>query len=276
MVERIAFSWSCPPGKLNMKKNLICLWVFLLTLACAHKQAPLDATRQSDTEIYQIGLKHMEAKDYEKAREAFKVVFDNFPKSENRILAKIEYADSYFFEGTDASFLLAIQEYQDFISLFPFSPKAEYAQFQIGVCYFHMTEKSDRDQTNTHKSVEEFRKVLDNYQNGQYFQQATDRLVVCYGKLADHEFQIARYYLHTSRYLAAVDRIKAMFQTYPESVQKAEHYMVIAEALEKGKQEAESCAYYDKVVQKWPQSEQVKDAKEGMQRVCRELATATP
>ena len=81
-----------------------------------------------------------------------RLVFDNFPKSEYRILAKLGYAESFYKEGGDGNWILAISEYQDFITQFPFSPKAAYAQYQIGACYYQMMEKPDRDQTNTRKA----------------------------------------------------------------------------------------------------------------------------
>src|SRR5262249_7876138 len=159
----------------------------------------LDPNKKSDSELYQLGQQYMEKKDYSKARDAFKVVFENFPKSDNRILAKLGYADAYYKEGGDANWLLAISEYQDFISLFPFSPKAEYAQTMIGMCYYKMMEKPDRDQTNSKKAVDEFRKVVDNYPNGQYYKEAYAKLVECYGRLAQHDYLIARYYDRTGK-----------------------------------------------------------------------------
>ena len=43
--------------------------------------------------------REMKVGNYDKARAAFKLVFDNFPKSEYRILAKLDYAESFYKEG---------------------------------------------------------------------------------------------------------------------------------------------------------------------------------
>jgi len=134
------------------------LWLAVLLalsiFSCSAHQGELDPGKQNDNQLYQVGVQALKDGDKIKSRQAFKLVFDNFPKSEYRILAKLGYADSFYYEGTDPNYLIAIQEYQDFISLFPFSPKAEYAQFQTGMCYYNMTEKPDRDQTNTRKALE--------------------------------------------------------------------------------------------------------------------------
>lgn len=246
------------------------LCVPLFFAACSgHHQTELDARKKSDKELYQLGLEELKAGHNDKARQAFKLVFDNFPKSEYRILAKIGYADSYYYEGTDANYLLAIQEYQDFISLFPFSPKAEYAQFQIGMCHLNMTEKPDRDQTNTRKALEEFRKAVDNYPKGQYYKNAYNQMLSAYSKLAEHDFLIGKYYHRTGRDQACVDRIKSLLKTYPEKVYEPKYYFILAEALRDLSQFKESCFYYSQLMERWPNSEFSPKAQEARTKFCK-------
>jgi outer membrane protein assembly factor BamD len=237
--------------------------------ACGAKQVSLDPKNKTDAEIYQIALSHMKQEEWDLARDAFRTVFESFPQSEFRIPSKLGIADAYFGEGRTASLLLAYQEYQDFISLFPFSPKACYAQMRMGQCYFQMVEAPDRDQTNTKKALEEFRKVVDNYPNCEQYQEAYKYLVECYSQLAEHEYLVALYYSRTDRPAAAVERVKVLLKTYPESVHKPRHYLTLAESLERMQQNQESCTYYDTVLNKWPQSEESTAAKEGRGRVCK-------
>ena len=253
---------------MNGKWSWLCLILCCLA-ACGVKHVALDPTKQSDKELYELGEKALEAKDYTKAREAFKVVFDSFPKSDYRILAKIGYADSYYKDGGDSNWLLAIQEYQDFISLFPFSPKAEYAQSQIGMSYFQMREKPDRDQTNTRKALEEFKKVIDNYPNGQSYQASYQKLVECYSQLAFHDYMIAHFYERTGRKGACVERMKSLLKSYPESTYKPEYYLLIGNCLEDLEQDTEACTYYSKIGEKWADSEFASKAKSGAARTCK-------
>ena len=247
-----------------------CLCVILCFLAaCGMKHQTLDPTKQSDKELYDLAAKALAEKDYGKAREAFKLVFDSFPKSDYRILAKIGYADSYYNDGGDSNWLLAIQEYQDFITLFPFSPKAEYAQSQIGMSYFQMREKADRDQTNTHKAVDEFRKVIDNYPHGEHYQASYDKLVECYSQLALHDYIIAHFYRRTGRMGACVDRLKGLLKSYPESVYKPEFYLLTGDCLSSLEQIPEACTYYSMVLEKWPDSEQASKARKRTLQLCK-------
>ena len=249
-------------------KYWVAIAAMLCVVACGKKKADVDLLQQNDKVLYELGTVNLESEDYDKARTAFKAVFDNFPKSEYRILAKLGYAESFYKDGGDGNWILAISEYQDFIAQFPFSPKAAYAQYQIGACYYQMMEKPDRDQTNTRKALDEFRKVIDGYPTGEYYKSAYDRLLECYAHLAEHEYIIARYYNRTGRHIAAVDRLKELLKDYPETVHLAEHYFFLAQSLEELDQTSESCVYYSKVVEKWPNSELFQDARDGAVRVC--------
>ena len=248
--------------------TLLFLLLFAGFAACGPKQTTLDPKSKTDAEIYQVAQNYMKERDWEKAREAFRTVFESYPQSEYRIPSKLGIADSYFEEKRTASWLLAHQEYQDFIALFPFSPKACYAQLRMGQCYWEMVEAPDRDQSNTKKALEEFRKVVDNYPNCEQYQEAYKYLVDSYSRLAEHEYLVAHYYARTDRPAAAVERVKVLFKTYPESVHQPKHYLTIARALEDLEQNEESCTYYDSLLTKWPNSEESVEAREGRTRVC--------
>jgi len=253
---------------MNSKTFPLILSVIFMILSCGPKKFDLDPKKNSDKQIYEAGVEYLKKGDNAQAREAFKTVFENFPKSDYRILAKIAYADSYYKEGTDANYLLAINEYQDFISLFPFSPKAEYAQVQIGMCYYHMMEKPDRDQTNTKKALEEFKKGTENYPKGSYYRSAYNRMMDCYSRLAEHDFLIARFYYRTSKYQASVDRLKDLLKTYPSAIYQPKYYYFLASALEKSNQSKESCSYFATLLEKWPTSEFTKDARSSQAKIC--------
>jgi outer membrane assembly lipoprotein YfiO len=251
------------------KSNLIVLLLIVGMFSCGPKKFIIDPKTKSDKEIYQMAQEFMKKKDWDKAREAYRTVFESFPQSEYRIPAKLGIADSYFSESSEANWLLAYQEYQDFISLFPFSPKACLAQLRMGECYLRMSEKPDRDQTNTKKAAEEFRKVVDNYPNCEQYKDAYNDLLKAYSRLAEHEYMIGFYYHRTDHQGAAVDRIKGLLKTYPETVYEPQYYYTLAQSLEKLEQFPESCTYYNTLIEKWPQSEFAAKAKEGRSRVCK-------
>jgi outer membrane protein assembly factor BamD len=259
--------------KLRIAVVLICVVVLF---SCSPKKIEYDPAKQKDSEIYDQGLAALKDNDLVKAREAFRVVFDNFPQSDYRLLAKLGYADSYYREGSDANYILAITEYQDFIALFPFSPKAAYAQYQIGMCNFLMVEKPDRDQSNTRKALEEFRKVVDNYPNSEYYKVAYEKLLECYSILADHEFYIARFYSRTGKPKATVQRLKALLKTYPESIYKPEYFFYLAKGLFDIAQAEEGCKYTNMLLTKWPNTEYSERAHKAQSILCAGMPVQVP
>ncbi|HET6267916.1 MAG TPA: outer membrane protein assembly factor BamD [Acidobacteriota bacterium] len=262
----------------SLIRNLLILALSFLAfgISCGPKKVAIDPTKQSDSQLYTMGQERMKKKDYPKAKEAFKAVFENFPKSDYRILAKLAYADAYYQEGGDSNWILAAQEYQDFISLFPFSPKAEYAQFQIGMCYYKMMERPDRDQTNTHKAVVEFQKAIDSYPNGEHFDAARKKLIDCYDHLAKHEFGVARYYWRTKRYQPSSDRIKGLLKSYPETVYQPEYFYTLADSLHHLAQDSEACVYYAKLKARWPTADYHNNTTKYLDQHCEGAPAAPP
>ena len=102
----------------------------------------------SDEALFKAGQDSVK-KDTEKSRLYFRQVIDSFPKSFYAQRAKLAIADSYFEKGDEGSMILAASEYREFIQLYPFSPSAPYAQYQIAMSYFKKALKPGRDQTKT-------------------------------------------------------------------------------------------------------------------------------
>ena len=70
--------------------------------------------------------------------------------------AKINIADSYYNEKGESSLMLAVSEYEEFVGMYPNSPDAVYAKFQIGECFFRRMRKPGRDQDFTYRTIEAF------------------------------------------------------------------------------------------------------------------------
>ena len=136
--------------------------LILIGLDCRKKEAALSPDiSSSDEALYKLGEEYLE-KDVEKARLYLRQVIDSFPKSFYAQRAKLAIADSYFSKGDEGSMIIASSEYREFISLFPLSPSAAYAQYQIGMTFYKKVLKPGRDQTRTKQALVELKKVISN------------------------------------------------------------------------------------------------------------------
>ena len=118
-----------------MKKTVLPLLLVLLVIAggCRSKKGiSIDPSEKgSDKKMYENAMKYM-GKDPEKSRLLFKEVAQLYPDSIYANKAKLGIGDSYFREHDSASLVMAAAEYQEYVNLYPYSPDAVYAKYQIG------------------------------------------------------------------------------------------------------------------------------------------------
>jgi len=122
-----------------MKKTVLPLLLMLLVTAAgcrSKKSISIDPNEKgSDKIMYENDMKYM-SKDPEKARLLFKEVAQLYPDSIYANKSKLGIGDSHFRERDSASLIMAAAEYQEYVNMYPYSPDAVYAKYQIGICYY--------------------------------------------------------------------------------------------------------------------------------------------
>ena len=61
--------------------------------------------------------------------------------------------------------MLAINEFREFLSFYPTNPRADYAQFKVGMSHFRQMRGPQRDQTETREAINEFEAFVARYPN---------------------------------------------------------------------------------------------------------------
>ena len=85
-----------------------------------------------DKFLFERGTEELNDKDWFTAREYFRQLVDSYPQSIHRGDAKLGIGDTYLGEGTTESYVLAINEFREFLSFYPTHRRAYYAQFKLG------------------------------------------------------------------------------------------------------------------------------------------------
>lgn len=239
---------------------------------CGRKEAELTPEiTSSDEALFKLGQQYLK-KDPEKARLYFRQVIDSFPKSFFAQRAKLAIADSYFEKGDEGSLILAAAEYREFISLYPYSPSAAYAQYRIAMTYFLKAYKPGRDQTKTWQALAEFKKVVALYPDSQEAKEAQQKIKECEERLAEHNFGIAHFYYKVHAFKAAIERFQEIITTFPNYSKMDKVYFYLADSYYKWGKKEESLPYFTKVVTDYPQSSLAKKAQERL----KEIKSATP
>jgi len=245
---------------------------------CAHGGEPDIATlaSNSDQVIWEAGQKALEKHQYESARQHFKRIIDGFPQSEYGPAARLALADSHFQEAGTANYILAVGAYREFLTIYPSHPRSDYAQFQIGECYYKQRNSPDRDQTPTRNALEEYQRLLDLYPNSSYIEKGRSRIKDCRQSLARAEFLAGFFYQRTRQaYHAAIARYQAILNEYPDYDELDEVLFRLGECLGLAGRPAEALPYLGRLIEEFPKSDRVDDAR-GLMDELKSRGTPTP
>ncbi len=241
--------------------------------ACSHK-GPADIATlasNSDQVVFEAGQKAASKNNWEAARQHFKRVVDGFPQSQYGPEARLSLADSYFREGGFGNYILAVSAYRDFLTLYPSHPKSDYAQYQVGECFFLQKSGPDRDQTNTKKSLEEFQRLLEIHAASPYTEPARTRIRELRQSLARSEHVAGYFYQRTRKaYRASIARYEIVLSDFPDYDRLDEVLFRHAECLTFMARKAEALPQLNRLLAEYPNSSFSKEARQLMSAIEKE------
>lgn len=164
--------------------------------------------------LYGQAATAVEDKDYEKAETLLRQVREDHPFSPYAVEAELLQADMLFQKEEYES---AAAAYRSFEELHPGHPRAEYALYRRGLCYEERSNATDRDQTATRDMVAAFTRLLGAYPQGRYAEEARSRVADGRLQLAQHEMDVASYYLRKDKYDAALERLRYLAVEYADT-----------------------------------------------------------
>ncbi len=246
--------------------------LFAFGIGCASSR-PLvpPGTPQADQFLFERGQQELKEKHWVAAREYFRQIVDNYPQSTYRPDAKLAVGDTYIGEGSAESLVLAENEFREFLTFYPTSPRADYAQFRLAFAYSKQMLGADRDQTATRETIKELQVFLDKYPNSSLMSDARKLMRQAKDRLSDASFIVGNYYYRVKWYRGAIDRFREILKTDPEYTKRDAVYFLLAESLLKTNEKAEALPYYERLIKEFEQSEYLQDAR----RRVAELKTGT-
>lgn len=105
----------------------------------------------------------------------------------------LRLADLYY--SYSANLEKAAATYKKYATLFPGTSKTEYAQYKSLICLFQSTLDEQHDQSTTQEAIDVAIDFIATTHNQTYKQEAQDIILACYDRLAQHEAEIARFYI---------------------------------------------------------------------------------
>lgn len=218
-------------------RGFIVLFLGILLQAGCSNNDEKPAPRLSEQQYYESAQRAMDASNYLMAIEQLEQLESRYPFGQYAQQAKLDLIFVYF---KSLDYDSASANADRFIRLYPDHPSVDYAYYLKGLSVYSIdrgilarflpTSPSERDITPAKKAFDEFSRLIAKFPNSLYARDAQKRLIYLRNLLAQHEINVANYYLERRAYLAAANRGRYVVENYQGTEIVAEGLATMVEA----------------------------------------------
>ncbi|MFM2281824.1 MAG: hypothetical protein RLZZ444_4055, partial [Pseudomonadota bacterium] len=179
----------------------------------------LAVTTDPPEQLYNEGLANLLAGKTTEAGRKFDAIDKQHPFSE---YARKALVMSTFIKYRQGDYTAAITSGERYMGLYPQTKDAAYVQYLIGLAYSKQIPVVTQDQRTAAKTIEAMMKVVENYPESEYVDDAQSKIRYARDQLAGKEMQIGRYYQERREYLASIARYRNVVESFPNTNQVEE------------------------------------------------------
>jgi outer membrane protein assembly factor BamD len=209
-------------------------------------------------------------------------------------------------------FNAAIENYQDLIDYYPFSPYAEDAEMKIGMAYYEMKDyaeavaalddfqrmhptsknlelvsyyiamsyydqigREDQDQSKTKDALKYFQVLEARFPEGSFAELARERAIVCRDILARHQMIVGNFYYDRANFKAAESRMAELMEKYPDTPIAPKALLELAESLDKEGKKYSAAQAYTALLIHYPNTPYTPEATAALKRLNEPVDTET-
>jgi outer membrane protein assembly factor BamD len=267
---------TMPTSTVTVRRAMTAALAILIAafaVACASgSKRPPTGTPDPDKFLFDRGTEELNKRHWLIAREYFRELIDTYPQSRHRADAKLGVGDTYLGEGSAESYVLALNEFREFLAFYPTHERIDYAQYKLGMTHFRQMHGSDRDQTETKEAIREFTIFVQRHPNSKLIEEGKQRLREARDRLSTYEYNVGYHYYRTGWLPGAVDRFKVLLERDPEFTRRDSVYFYLGECFMKASRPAEALPYYDRLLKEFEQSEHLVDAQKRVDEIKAQMA----
>ena len=248
-------------------RTLPVLAVLLTFGACGGDVPPLaPATTEADNILFQRGMESLAEEDWERAREYFVLIRDNYPQSELRAESRLRVVETFEGEGGEISAAAALAELREFQRLYP--PNHELgadAQFKVAMVYYGQMRRPERDQSQTRFAVSELELFITRYSETaevEMLDEVRALLREARDRLSESSFLVGRFYYRNNFYNGAIDRFQSILEDDPGYTNKDVIYYHLADCFIELDRPDEALPLYQQLISEFPDTEYLAEANE--------------
>lgn len=219
--------------------RVVSVLLVLFTLSgCAWFDTKKDETADwSADRLYTEAKARLNSGYYDGAREYYEKLQSRYPFSSYAQQAQLELGYAYYKSDKTPEAIAACDR---FIRLYPTHPSVDYAYYLKGLANFvagkGFTERylpqdpSQRDQGTALRSFQDFSDLVKRFPSSRYVKDAQLRMTYLRNLLAQHEVNVANFYMRRGAYVAALNRCRYVVENYQRTPAMPEALTVMAKA----------------------------------------------
>jgi outer membrane protein assembly factor BamD len=208
--------------------------------------------------LFEEGNRAFNDKRYVRALDNYSKIRTDHPFTPLMTQVELKMADAYYL---NQQYPEAINALKEFHSMHPNNENIPFVMLRLGQSYFDQFTATDRDQKNTEIAKGYFENVLTNYPKSPQAAEARDKLAKTLDYLAEHEFNIAHFYLKQEKYPAARDRFEEIVRKYRATPTAVKSLFYLGESYRLDKNPARAALAYEALLQHYPQSKFAAEAR---------------
>src|SRR5688572_10548535 len=228
----------------------------LITLpACAARQTtPPPGTAQPDKFLFDRGTEALKEGDWMDARTYFQQLVDGYPQSPFRPDAKLGVGDAYLGQGGAENFVLAANEFREFLTFYPTNPRADYAQYKLAMSHFRQMRAPERDQTETKAALTEFDVFFQKFPNSPLTPEVKQNWRIARDRLSESSYRVGLTYYRLRWDTGAIDRFREVLKEDPGYTGRDAVYFYLAESLARTDKTPEAIPYFERLLEEFDMS----------------------
>ena len=252
----------------NALRPLVMALALLVSACGGARQETVPAnTAQPDKFLFDRGQTALKEEEWANARTYFQQIVDGYPQSPFRPEAKLGLGDSYLGENTAESLVSAANEFREFLSFYPTSPRADYAQYRLAMTHFVQMRAADRDQTETKAALAEFDVFFQKFPNSPLMPEVKMNWRIARDRLSESSYRVGLTYYRLRWDTGAIDRFREVLKEDPGYTGRDAVYFYLAQSLARSDKTAEAIPYLERLLAEFDMSEFLEEAKELLQKL---------
>jgi outer membrane protein assembly factor BamD len=204
-----------------MRRALVLAAVVLLVACSSSKKGNLeflaDVGSMTKEQVMERGDALAAKKKWDEARKYYSFLADSFPNDPLGRRAALKVADTFYRIGGVENLTEAQLRYKDFANRFPNDPNRAYALLMLAKVSFSEQRGPQRDLSPVREATTSLKQLTQQFPKSPYAKEGQELLSKCDEELAQHEYQVAKYYANIGAWQGAKQRLDYLFANYPET-----------------------------------------------------------